>query len=238
MKTKKTDSAAKKGRGYSAYNIYVQIRDEILVLELEPGQLVDESSLAKRFETSRSPVREALIRLVADNLLLTLPNKGTIVAPLRVEEFPQYLDALDLAQRATIRLATEFRSTDDLKAIRAHQDQFVDSLKKGDVLRMIETNRNFHAQIGAASRNRFLASAYERLLDDGRRFLRLYFKSFGDVMPMSMADGHEQMIDAITKQDVKLAEQLAHEHIKEVQSRFLQYLGTRRMADFPIEMTS
>ncbi|MEM9126138.1 MAG: GntR family transcriptional regulator [Pseudomonadota bacterium] len=232
--TAKGKRPIKQARGYGAYAIYTELRNEILALELEPGQLVDESSLAKRFEVSRSPVREALVRLVSDNLLQTLPNKGTIVAPLRIEEFPQYVDALDLMQRATTRLAAEFRSQDDLQHMRAFQAEFVETLKTGDVLGMIQKNRDFHVAIGRASRNTYIASAYERILDDGRRFLRLYFKSFGDVMPTSMADSHEAIIAAIEAGDLDLSERLAQEHTEEVQQRFLQYLGSRRMMNFTI----
>ena len=228
------DPVKKQARGFSAYSIYQKLRDDILTLKLEPGQLVDESSLAKRFDVSRSPVREALVRLVSDNLLQTLPNKGTIVSPLRIEEYPQYIDSLDLLQRAVTRLAAELRTAADLEKIRGLQDRFVECLETGDVLGMIQTNRDFHIAIADASRNRYLSSAYTRLLDDGRRFLRLYFKSFGDVMPLSMADGHEKIIDAIAAGDRDLAEALAHAHIEEVQQRFLEYLGTRQMSDFRV----
>ena len=68
-------------KGFGAVAIYETLRDEILSLILEPSELVDESSLAKRFGVSRSPVREAMVRLVSESLLQTLPNKGTIVAP-------------------------------------------------------------------------------------------------------------------------------------------------------------
>ena len=86
----------KNAKGFSAVKIYETLRGEILSLVLEPSQLIDEVSLAARFKVSHSPVREALVRLVTESLLQTLPNKGTIVAPLRIEEFPQYVDALDL----------------------------------------------------------------------------------------------------------------------------------------------
>ena len=105
-----TADTRKKTRGFGALTIYETLRDEILSLEMEPGQLVDESSLASRFGVSRSPVREALVRLVSEALLQTLPNKGTIVTPLRIQEFPQYVDALDLIQRATTRLAADVRN--------------------------------------------------------------------------------------------------------------------------------
>lgn len=224
----------KKIRGFGALTIYETLRDEILAIDLEPGQLVDESSLAARFGVSRSPVREALVRLVSEALLQTLPNKGTIVAPLRIEEFPQYVDALDLLQRAATRLAAQMRTVAGLEFIKAAQKRFEDCVHADDVLGMILSNRDFHIAIAKATNNRYLEAAYAKLLDDGRRFLRLYFKSYGDVLPKKLIGGHQRMIDAIEARDPDMAEQYARAHTDEMQQRFLSYLGTRRMGDYAV----
>ncbi len=224
----------KKARGYGAITIYEVLRDEVLALKLAPGQLVDEASLARRFGVSRSPVREALVRLVSEALLTTLPNKGTIVAPLRIEEFPQYVDALDLMQRAVTRLAAECRSDKNLKTIRARQEDFRKCVEKDDVLGMILSNRNFHIAIARAACNSYLEAAYTRLLDDGRRFLRLYFKSYDDSLPHELIGNHDGMIAAIEARDKDLAERLAHAHTLEMQQRFIAYLGARQLDDFDV----
>ena len=223
-----------KRRGFGAISIYESLRDEILTLELEPGQLVDETSLATRFNVSRSPVREALVRLVSEALLQTLPNKGTIVAPLRIQEFPQYVDALDLLQRAVTRLAADVRTESGLEAIKAEHERFSNCVHTDDVLGMIQSNRDFHVAIASATNNRYLEAAYRRLLDDGRRFLRLYFKSYGDVLPRELIGGHTQIVDAIESQDAELAERFAAVHTNEMQERFLSYLGSRQLSTISV----
>lgn len=75
-----TTSANGNAHGAAAREIYHVLRDEILTLVLEPGLPLDETSLSKRFSVSRSPVREALNRLLAERLVETLPNRSTIVA--------------------------------------------------------------------------------------------------------------------------------------------------------------
>jgi len=224
----------KKRRGYGALTIYETLRDEILSLELEPGILIDEASLALRFEVSRSPVREAMVRLVSESLLQTLPNKGTIVTPLRVQEFPQYVDALDLVQRAATRLAARLHSKDALALIVANHEAFRSCVSNGDVLGMIQSNRDFHVAIGKATNNRYLEDAYSQLLDDGRRFLRLYFKSYGDTLPHELVEAHDEMIAAIQARDELRAEKLASKHTDEMQQQFLTYLGKRNTNDIPV----
>jgi hypothetical protein len=100
---------AKRAKGSSAKNVYDTLRNEILELKLGPGQLLDEMSLAERFDMSRSPIREALIRLGADGLVVTLPNRSTIVSPLEISNFPKYVEALSIAQRINTRLAAQLR---------------------------------------------------------------------------------------------------------------------------------
>ena len=69
------DVEPKRAKGTGVKFAYDTLRDEILTLELQPGAVLDETSLAERFAMSRSPVREALIRLAGDDLVVTLSNR-------------------------------------------------------------------------------------------------------------------------------------------------------------------
>ena len=100
----------KRLKGTGVKLAYDTLRDEILSLALPPGALLDETTLAERFGMSRSPVREALIRLAGDELVVTLANRSTVVAPIDVQSFPRYVEALDIAQRMNTRLAAQFRT--------------------------------------------------------------------------------------------------------------------------------
>ncbi len=234
VKPKTKNILKKNPKGYSAIVIYEILRDEILSLELRPCQLIDEVSIANRFSVSRSPVREAMARLVSEFLLQTLPNKGTIVTPLRIEEFSQYIDALDLLQRAVTRLAAKFRTKASLQLLREEEVKFNQSILTNDVMKMILNNRNFHLAIAKAGNNSYFENIYRNLLDDGRRSLRLYFRSYDDDLSGGRVDNHGLMIDAIEAQDCDLAEHLAHEHTVEMQQRFLKYLGTQHSNDIKI----
>jgi DNA-binding GntR family transcriptional regulator len=156
------------------------------------------------------------------------------VAPLRIEEFPQYVDALDLLQRSVTRLAARHRNARDIEQICQAQHRYAACVEAGDVGGMILGNRDFHAAIARAGRNRYLEKSYCQVLDDGLRSLRLYFKSFGDLIPEEITEGHMQIIHAIEDQDEDLAEELARQHTNEMQVRFLNYLGTRQVADISV----
>ena len=222
------------GKGFGAVMIYKTLRNEILSLTLQPSELLDEARLATRFGVSRSPVREAMVRLVSESLLQTLPNKGTIVAPLRIEEFPQYVDALDLIQRTLTRLAAGKRTQENLLHIKEEQRKYALHVEAGNILGMIQGNRDFHMAIASAANNRYLAQTYLQLLDEGQRPLRLYFESYNNMLPAEAIDHHEQMISAIEARDADLAERVAQEHTAEMQQRFLNYLGYRQTSDISV----
>ncbi|EPJ43662.1 MAG: hypothetical protein OFPII_40230 [Osedax symbiont Rs1] len=234
--SKTTVVKEKRTRGEGANRIFNTLREEILSLDLSPGQPVDEVGLAERFGVSRSPVREALVRLASKGLVNTLPNKSTIIAPLNIEEFPQYIDALDLLQRATHRLAAKLRTEKDLEEIDLCQQQFTTAVENGRVVAMIERNQAFHMAIAKASRNNYLVKSYSSLLDEGRRILRLYFRSYNDTLPPALVVEHNHILEAIRSQDADLAERLAHEHSIEVKTRFLEYLSTSHTPAVSVNM--
>ncbi|MFO1175581.1 MAG: GntR family transcriptional regulator [Paracoccaceae bacterium] len=229
------ETETRRAKGTGVRFAYETLRDEILSLKLEPGALLDETTLADRFGMSRSPVREALIRLAGDDLVVMLANRSTIVAPIDIQSFPKYVEALDIAQRMNTRLAAELRSEADLKAIARRQKEFEASVAKGDHLSMSEANKQFHMAIARAGRNPYLAAFYERLLDQGRRMLHLHFQFLergrGGYL---LTDEHAEMLDAIRNRDVARADALAHAHTRQFRDNFIDYLKENCLTDAPM----
>lgn len=229
------ETEGRRAKGTGARFAYETIRDEILTLALEPGQLLDETTLAERFGMSRSPVREALIRLAGEELVVTLANRSTIVAPIDLTSFPKYVEALDIAQRMNTRLAAELRSEADLKTIARRQKDFEAAVKSGKHLAMSEANKQFHMAIAAAGRNPFLAGFYERLLDQGRRMLHLHFdyleRGHDGIL---LTDEHDEMLEAIRARDVERADALAHAHTRQFRDNFIQFMKENYSRSMPL----
>lgn len=222
----------KRAKGTGVRHVYDTIRDEILSLQLEPGQFLDETTLADRFGMSRSPVREALIRLSGEDLVVTLSNRSTIVAPIDIQSFPKYVEALDIAQRMNTRLAAELRSESDLKAIAARQRDFVAAVKSGRHLAMSEANKNFHMAIAAAGRNPYLAAFYDRLLNQGRRMLHLHFRYLEEGNEGHLlTDEHDEMLAAIRDKNIERADTLAHLHTRQFRDNFMEFMKRNYLKD-------
>ncbi len=211
--------------------VYAQLRNDILRVKIQPGTPLDENSLSERFGLSRSPIREALVRLSSEGLVQILPNRSIVVAPIDFSSVPEFLDALDLLQRVTTRSAARFRTEADLKDIVdkqiAYEAGAAESLRIGDSLHMIETNYDFHMAIARAGRNQYFAGFYQRVLDEGRRILHFHFeyqRLDPAISPTKMGEGHAEMVEAIRVQDLDRAERAAHEHAMQFKGRFMQFL--------------
>jgi DNA-binding GntR family transcriptional regulator len=211
-----TNAIPERKRGSGGKMVYDLLRDEILDLVLPPGSPIDEVQLAERFKMSRTPIREALVRLAGEGLIDTLPNRSTMVSNIDFLNMHTYFDALTLMYRVTTQLAAKNHRQEDLDIIALHQAEFTKAVEAQDALLMIATNAELHLAIAEAGRNPYFTSLFKRLLDEGRRILRLYYQSYNDQLPRRFVEEHEEMIAAIAARDMKLAEQLAHEHAEQI----------------------
>ena len=86
-------------------SLYQALRHQIIALEIEPGADLDEQQLVKKFGVSRTPVREALIRLSAEGLVEIRKNRGATVTSLDILTLQSIFEAGDLIEKAYMRLA-------------------------------------------------------------------------------------------------------------------------------------
>lgn len=229
------ESGARK-RGDGARHVYETIRDEILELTLKPGEPLDETALSGRFSMSRSPVREALVRLSAAGLVKTLSNRSTIVAPLELAQVPRYIEALDFMQRVVTRLAAQNRTEADLPVMEEAAHLYDRRCTEGDPLAMSLANKAFHLAVAQAGRNPYLTECYSKLLDEGRRVLHLHFSRSRDSDdPLTLSPEHFKMIEAIRSGDEAEADRLAHAHTRVFHQRLQEIMRVSFIEDLVVQ---
>lgn len=223
-------AAPKKGpKGSNVGSTYELLRNEIVSMQLRPGEVLDEVGLSKRLKLSRSPIREALIRLASEGLVTVLPNRSTVVSTLDLQSVPKFLDALELMQRVVTRLAALNWSAEQLEKIKRHEAEFLESLRHGDLGRMLSANYDYHMAIAAAADNRYFSTLYGRLLDEGKRLLRKNFDL--EIMTKGRVESvlvreHADITTAIENRDADEAERLGYLHAVQFRRRVLQFLET------------
>ena len=214
-----------RARGSNTQSVYDTLRHEILTMTLPPGSPLDEVGLSERFSMSRTPVREALLRLSSDGLVTTLPNRNTIVSMIDFAGLPPYFEALTLMYRVTTRGAANHRGGRMMEEIRAQQRAFAAAVTARDAYTMIDANREFHVAIAEAAGNSYYARFFARLLDEGRRILRLYYSTFDDRLPRQYVDEHNEMITAIENGDIDRADALSVAHAAQIVRQIQSYIA-------------
>jgi hypothetical protein len=223
MRSKKTDSPIAAGLGRSsaaeAYNLLLQA---IEAGTLAPGTRLREVELAKRFEISRTPVREALKRLESQGLVAHEPHYGAMVATLGYGQIVELYQYRELLEAEAARLAAIHASPTEIEVLQ--QMVRSDRLIVGQPRDLHRANRVFHQQIRDSARNRYLAQTLENL----RLSLALLA---GTTMGASGGGGesieeHAAVVTAIAERDPDAAEAAARAHIKNAFRRELQSTHT------------
>lgn len=199
--------------GNSAYDI---IRRRIIHLEYGPGLNLDEKTLVEELGLSRTPVREALIRLSGEGLIDIQKNKGAKVSELNLNTLQSIFEAGDLIERAYTRLACLRRDQDDLDRINAARLQFEQDVANRDVSAMVTSNTAFHLRITEASRNKYFLDSYRRILVDHERIAQIWYtdnfnRDDQDADKLACQQ-HLELAQAIENRDAEAAEAVSIAH--------------------------
>lgn len=231
MPPKKGAGRPKTRRGDAASRIYEGLRSQILTMTLPPGASIDETAIIREFQVSRTPIREAIVRLASEGLIVLLPNKGSQVAPLDLARVRNYLEAMDLIQPTVTAFAADRRLESDITSIKAAATAFDAAAEVIDHGAMVIRNHEFHATIARACGNELLTAAYIRLLDEGLRISP--FTISGRYYPhsvtladfiKSVSEQHWGMVKAIVEQDCRTAEQIAEQHTDDTRKWFSGFI--------------
>lgn len=198
-------------RGSGAAVVFDTLKREILSLDLAPGAVLDEADLARRFGVSRSPVREALIRLSGDRLVLSLPNRPTAVAPIDLFALKGHLDAVQLIYRVTCRNAASRRTPRDVAALNDLQEAHDAATRKGDLAAIVQGNRAFHTEVARIAGNAHYMTWQAGLLEEGERYMHLCIRQLGWPGDDTLGGGHRAIIVAIEAGDAPAADRAGAE---------------------------
>ena len=202
-------------------NVYAAIRSEILLCRLAPGEDMREADLAARFEVSRQPVREALLRLEQERLVTVLPRQGYRVNVVSVSDARDLLRFRQALEPACVAEACEAASAETLDGLDAFRSLADDSEHDA----FIAYNRDFHAALAAASGNRRMARAARELIEQSDRLTRASLSSIRGRDPAQLVAEHVAIIDAVQARDARTAARLVRDHVAKAEKRILAALS-------------
>ncbi len=206
-----------RGRLSTPQAIAEALRMAIIEGQLLSGEALRQEELARQFEVSRIPVREALRQLESEGWIVLLPNRGASVAPLSVDEARETYEILAALECAALRLAIPRYTPASLRVAeqalqRAPHDRAED----------VQRNLDFHLALYAPAERPRLLSLITMQRQRGQRYSRLYF-----ALPKyqeQTAREHEQILKACVDGDVASAVDLLGCHLLQTGEMLVRYL--------------
>jgi len=172
-----------------------RIESDIADGRLLPGDKLDEQSLAKRFSVSRTPAREALLRLANDGLVKFKSRQGAVVASMSPQRAIGMVEILTALEAEAAGLAARRMTEAERMALRAIHRESAPAVRTGDTAGYIKLNTAFHEAIYAGARNAPLAD----LVTETRLRMR-FFRHQSLSLPARLApsfDEHARIVTAI-----------------------------------------
>ncbi|MBV8372298.1 MAG: GntR family transcriptional regulator [Candidatus Eremiobacteraeota bacterium] len=199
-------------RSSTASRVADLLRERIAAGIAAPGSRIVELDVARELGVSRSPVREALLRLAQEELVSILPYRGAIVAPLQRRRLVELMEfRMALEHFALERLVA--RSSDDaLRELKAALGAVRVALRSRNRRRIVEADLAVHRTLVACANNALLERAYDGLLAQIRRYIDVTSARYG--RPEELAEEHEAFLQAVERRELAVAREILDAHIR------------------------
>ena len=197
-------------------SVYDALIDLIVGGELQPGQHMVETDLARQLGVSRQPIREALHRMEAEGWVDLRPSQGAFVHVPTDSEVDELLDVRALLEAETARLAARTSSPAQVARLREICLEGKAAAAADDFGEAVTVNSLFHAEIAAIGGNAVLAE----LADIVGRRVQWYYRLVAPERGPGSWTEHDELIDAIEENDADRAESLARKHTERTRAAY------------------
>ncbi|MDX5933018.1 GntR family transcriptional regulator [Acidiphilium acidophilum] len=205
-------------------SVYAALKDDIIACRLMPGTELREPEIAARYSVGRSPLREALLRLEAEGLVVIVPRQYCRVAPISLRDAADMFGLRRVLEPEAARLVA--RTADDAARTRllavAAGDEAAD---------FIDDNRRFHCTLASLAPNRRLGASCIEIIEQSDRLVRVSLAQIEGRRPALLIGEHRVIADAVVRGDARTAARLLRAHIDAAETRVLSALRRAAVID-------
>lgn len=194
------------------------LRAAIISGELEPGTVYSAPSLGTRFGVSATPVREAMLDLVRENLVEIVPNKGFRVTEISESALDEITELRLLIEPAVVGKVTPSIPSADIDELRELAQKIVDAAAAGNLIEYTEADRIFHVRLLSYAKNGRLTTLVAELRAHARLYGLSALLSRGELE--QVAREHLTIVDTIERRDPEAVAELLREHISQTRGRW------------------
>lgn len=187
------------------------LREAILEGRLLPGQKLSVPELARQMGVSRSPVREAILQLVAEGLAVERTRRGVVVAKLSLRDLGEIYEVREVLEPLAARLAAQRVRPEQLRAMWAVLEEQRQAVEAGDAQHFNQTNQQLHALISQSSGNPRLQRILALLFGE----MQLAFRTLSNNPAHTMRghQEHRQIVEALEARNPSAAEAAMRVHL-------------------------
>ena len=187
-------------------SVHDRLRDAIVDGTLAPGEVVRDTELATWLGVSRTPVREALLRLGETGLVRSAPGRSTVVAEIDLAEVREAHAVVVAMHRLAVAEAVARLTDDDVERMRAANRRFAAAIEAHDTDAALAADDDFHRVAVEVSGNRALATVLDQFGPVVRRLERRRFASHAGEQSVAL---HERLVEACAGRDAQAAADVA-----------------------------
>ena len=202
--------------------VYERLKEMIITHELSQGDPLSERNISHLFESSRTPVREALQRLTNEHFVDMTPKFGALVSKITYETVLEVYETREVLEGLAARLCAGNLQDRDRADFERMSNSFLAALKEERYSDSIPLDVEFHGFIIYHCRNSMLINMINILFDHSRRITRLI--EYTDEWSATVQRQHENIASSILKGDGFRAERAMKEHIASARERHLDQL--------------
>lgn len=202
--------------------LYVSLKDDIIEGKLRPGERIVISDVAKRYNVSPMPIREAINRLQQDGFIEVIPHVGARVCAIDLDRHKDLMQIRFELEPLAVRLSTEFIDDERISQLEDIIRQMEESVKNKENKRYGKLNKEFHLLVYGAGPNEIL---YNLIVSLWLRteFSRGIFELLPERNEKSLAE-HKAMLEAIKARNGELAAQILRQQKTESTAMHLKLL--------------
>ncbi len=191
--------------------VYRDLLQAIVSMKLVPGAPILEREITERYGISRTPVREAVLRLARDRLVDVIPKSGTFVARIPFSVVREAIIARQALEAVTVRAATEKASESQIMELRAIIQRQRETAEAGQAEAFHQADDAFHAAIAAAGRLPGIWDMIREIRIQVERYRRLTLPQPGRMM--KVVGEHTDVLDAIARRNADEAVEHMTRHL-------------------------
>ena len=189
---------------------YELLKERLIKCDLAPGAHITESQLVDQFGIGKTPVREAIVRLVQGGLIRSMPRHGYEVAPITLQYARDLFGLRRIVEPAGAVLAVGRLDIAALREINARCEALYGSGDQAGRTAFLEANQEFHLTLCKGAGNRRLLDLMQRVMDDSQRLFHFGLRHFDYKKGIGT---HEPIIAALERHEGETAAQLLREEI-------------------------